>query len=176
MIVAVGSKNPVKVEGVRRAFEKFFENVEAIGVEVSSGVRNQPFGHETIEGAINRAKNAFRDGFDFSVGVEAGLFEFSHTITGFIDFQVACVYDGSRYTLGFGPGFEYPPKVIDGVLSGGEVGKVMTDLTGIDDLGKKFGAIGFLTKKHVVRRDLTEIAVTMALIPWVNKKLYGIEP
>ena len=59
---------------------------------------------------------------------------------------------------------------------GREVGKVMTDLTGIDDLGKKFGAIGFLTKKHVVRRDLTEIAVTMALIPWVNKKLYGIEP
>ena len=49
-------------------------------------------------------------------------------------------------------------------------------LTGIESLGKKYGAIGFLTGKRVVRRDLTEIAVIMALIPWVNRKLYGMVP
>lgn len=176
MRVAVGSKNPVKIEGVERAFSKFFGDVEVVGVEVSSNVSSQPFNEETIIGAINRAKNAYSKDFDFSVGVEAGLFEFPHTITGYIDFQVACIYDGKRYTLGFGPGFEYPPKVIEQVLQGKEVGEVMETLTGIESLGKKHGAIGFLTGKHVVRNDLTEIAVTMALIPWINRKLYGMEP
>lgn len=176
MMVAVGSKNPAKIEGVRRAFIKFFGGVEVIGIKVDSGVENQPFNNETIAGAVNRAKNAYSDKFDFSVGIEAGLFKFPSTLTGYIDFQVACIYDGKKYTIGFGPGFEYPPTVVKEVVYGREVGKVMEKITGIDNLGKKHGAIGYLTKKKVVRRDLTEIATTMALIPWVNSKLYGIEP
>ncbi|AKG91117.1 inosine/xanthosine triphosphatase [Geoglobus ahangari] len=176
MRVIVGSKNPAKVAGVKRAFSSFFGDVEVESTEAESGVGNQPFNGETILGAVNRARNAYRKGFDFSVGVEAGLFEFPHTLTGYVDFQVACVYDGERHTLGFGPGFEYPPQVVRDVLSGREVGEVMAELTGIENLGKRFGAIGFLTGKRVVRSDLTEIAVTMALIPWVNRDLYGIEP
>lgn len=176
MRIAVGSKNPAKVNGVKRAFSRFFEAVEVVGCEVNSNVSDQPFNEETITGAVNRAKNAYSKEFDFSVGVEAGLFEFPHTLTGYIDFQVACIYDGERYTVGFGPGFEYPPMVIRDVLSGREVGEVMAELTGIVNLGRKFGAIGFLTRKQVVRSDLTEIAVTMALIPWINQNLYGIEP
>ena len=125
---------------------------------------------------MNRAKNAYSEEFDFSVGVEAGLFEFPHTLTGYIDFQVACIYDGEHYTIGFGPGFEYPPEVVRQVLEGKEVGKVMERLTGIESLGRKHGAIGFLTGNRVIRRDLTEIAVTMALIPWINRRLYGMEP
>ncbi|WP_457591513.1 inosine/xanthosine triphosphatase [Geoglobus sp.] len=176
MRVVVGSKNPVKVNGVERAFSRFFGEVVVVGREVSSGVSDQPFNNETVVGAVNRAKNAYSEEFDFSVGVEAGLFEFPHTLTGYIDFQVACIYDGEHYTIGFGPGFEYPPEVVRQVLEGKEVGKVMERLTGIESLGRKHGAIGFLTGKRVIRRDLTEIAVTMALIPWINRRLYGMEP
>ena len=174
MKVVVGTKNPAKVKGVERAFKKFFEEVEVLAKAVSSGVSQQPFDDETVVGAINRAKNSYSDEFDFSVGIEAGLFRVKNSLTGFVDFQVACIYNGEKFTLGFGPGFEYPKRVIDEVLKGREVGDVMDEISGVKNLGEKMGAIGFLTKKRVERSDLTEIAVTMALIPWINTELYEI--
>ena len=174
MKVAAGTKNPAKVEGIERAFKKFFGNVEVISKSVSPDVSPQPFNHETVLGAINRAKKAYSEEFDFSVGVEAGLFKVGSTLSGFVDFQVACVYDGKRFTLGFGPGFEYPRRVVGEVLKGREVGEVMDEVSGIKNLGEKMGAIGFLTKNKIKRRDLTEIAVTMALIPWINRELYEL--
>ena len=171
MKVAVGSTNPTKVEGVRLAFESYFKDVKVFPREVDSGVRPQPIGDEVIEGAINRAKNAYGD-CDFSVGVEAGLFPMKGTITGYVDFQVAVVYDGKRHSIGFGPGFEFPPFVVERALKGEEVGMVMSEFTGIRDIGKKIGAIHYLTKGKVSRVELTKIAVTMALIPWINGELY----
>ena len=173
--VAVGSKNPTKVEGVRLAFERFFDEVEVVAKEVDSGVPSQPFNYDVIRGAMNRAIRAFEDGCDFSVGVEAGLFEIENTLTGFMDFQVAVVYDGKLFTIGFGPGFEFPPKVVREALKGREVGKVMEELTGIKEIGRKFGAIHYLTKGEISRIELTRLAVTMALIPRLNGKLYGLE-
>ena len=172
MKVAVGSTNPLKVEGVKRAFLQYFDDVEVEGFKVESGVKDQPFNVEVVRGAMNRAFNAYRESYDFSVGVEAGLFSMKNTITGFLDFQVAVIYDGRKMSIGFGPGFEYPPMVVESVLGGYEVGKIMEKITGIRSIGKKYGAIHFLTKGKISRVDLTKIAVTMALIPWINKKLY----
>src|SRR5579875_3394940 len=56
VLVAVGSSNGVKIRAAREAFEKFFE-CEVKGVDVKSGVSQQPFGEETFEGAKNRAMN-----------------------------------------------------------------------------------------------------------------------
>ncbi|AEA47888.1 inosine/xanthosine triphosphatase [Archaeoglobus veneficus] len=172
MKVVVGSRNPAKIEGVKLAFSRFFYDVEVVGKHVSSGVADQPFDGETVKGAINRAINAYSGEFDFSVGIEAGLFRLKNTATGYLDFQVAAVYNGSRVTIGFGPGFEYPPAVVSEVLKGREVGDVMDEITGIERLGEKQGAIGYLTKGAVTRSELTRIAVTMALIPWINPDLY----
>ena len=171
MRVVVGSTNPTKVEGVRRAFETFFKDVEVISRGVSSGVSSQPIDDEVIEGAINRALNAYGN-CDFSVGVEAGLFKKSGTITGYVDFQVAVIYDGGKFSIGFGPGFEFPPFVVERALRGVEVGVVMGEVTGVRDVGRRTGAIYYLTKGAISRVDLTRIAVIMALIPWLNSKLY----
>lgn len=170
--IVVGSKNPVKVEGVRQAFAQYFDPVEVDSKEVDSGVGNQPLNNDSIKGAMNRALRAYSDEFDFSVGVEAGLFSFKNTITGFIDFQVAAIYNGSRMSIGFGPGFEYPPFVVEKVLKGREVGEVMDEFTGIKNLGEKTGAIYFLTKGKISRIELTRLSVTTALIPWINEKYY----
>ena len=62
--------------------------------------------------------------------------------------------------------------VLESVFYGKEVGDAMETLTGIENLGKKHGAIGFLTKNTITRSMLSEIAVTMALIPWINRELY----
>jgi len=172
MRVVVGSENPTKVEGVRLAFEQFFDDVEVVPKSVDSGVPPQPFNYDVIRGAMNRAIRAFEEDCDFSVGVEAGLFEIENTLTGFMDFQVAVIYDGTRYTIGFGPGFEFPRKVVKEALRGREVGKVMEELTGIREIGRRFGAIHYLTKGAVSRIELTRLAVTMALIPWINEDLY----
>mgnify|MGYP003872459767 CR=1 FL=1 len=172
MKINVGSENPAKVEGVKLAFEQFFNEVTIQPKPVVSGVPSQPFDVEVIEGAINRAIKAY-DSCDFSVGVEAGFFKTKRTITGYVDFQVAAIYNGERFTLGFGPGFEFPPLVVERVLNEKtEAGKVMSELTGIRDIGKKLGAVHYLTKGVITRIELTRLCVTMALIPFLNPGFY----
>ena len=71
--------------------EKIYVDIEVSSIDVDSGVPDQPFGlDETIKGAINRAKNAFSDEFDLSVGIESGLMETPNSITGYIDLTVVC--------------------------------------------------------------------------------------
>ncbi|HEY3423120.1 MAG TPA: inosine/xanthosine triphosphatase [Methanocellaceae archaeon] len=169
MRIAVGSLNPVKIKAAENAFRRVFGDVTVEGKDVSSGVPSQPFGMDTVQGAINRAKVAYSSGYDYGVGIEAGLFE----VQGFmLDLQYCAVYDGSWLTLGCGSGFEYPPTVLTEVLAGKEVGEVMSRVAGVDDLGKKSGAIGFLSKGMLDRTALTEQGVFMALIPRINKELY----
>ncbi|WP_456468798.1 inosine/xanthosine triphosphatase [Archaeoglobus sp.] len=172
MKVVVGSTNPTKVEGAKLAFEQYFEDVEVESVEIKTTVSPQPFDDDTIKGAIERAVKCYSAEFDFSVGIEAGLFRFEGTISGYIDFQVAAIYNGQVYTLGFGPGFEYPKSVVDEVMKGKEVGEVMSRLSGIENLGRKVGAVHYLSKGKISRSELSRLAVTMALIPWLNRELY----
>jgi inosine/xanthosine triphosphatase len=169
MRIAVGSLNPVKIKAAENVFGRVFGPTVAEGKDVGSGVPSQPFGMDTVQGAINRAKAAFSKDYDYGVGIEAGLFE----VQGYmLDLQYCAVYDGSWLTLGCGSGFEYPPTVLNEVLAGKEVGEVMSRVAGVDDLGKKSGAIGFLSKGMLDRTALTEQGVFMALIPRINKELY----
>ncbi|MDK2876836.1 MAG: inosine/xanthosine triphosphatase [Archaeoglobaceae archaeon] len=173
MRVAVGSKNPTKIEGTKLAFQHFFKDVEVVGINVETRFK-QPFNEETITGAIERALKSYSEDFDFSVGIEAGLIAVNKTLTGYMDFQVAVVYNGKRFTIGFGPGFEYPREVVEKALKGIEVGKTMEKISGIENLGKKFGAVHYLSKGAISRVELSRIAVTMALIPWLNTNLYDL--
>jgi inosine/xanthosine triphosphatase len=174
MKVAVGSNNPVKVNAVKNVFGRIYENVSVEPRKVGSGVPAQPFGSETVQGAMNRAKNAYKSGdFDYGVGIEAGLSD----VEGYIlDVQFCAIYDSHSTTLGCGSGFEYPPDVIAEVLAGKEVGDAMSAVSGIEDLGKKMGAIGYLSHGLLDRTQLTEQAVLMALIPRINPRLYYRNP
>ncbi|MGC9516570.1 MAG: inosine/xanthosine triphosphatase [Methanomicrobiales archaeon] len=173
MKVVVGSKNPVKVKATKNVLEKLYGELEVDSADVDSGVPSQPFGiDETIQGAINRAKNAYHPDYDLSVGIESGLMETPHTITGYIDLQWCAIYDGEKVTIGVSAGFEYPPTVIEQVLNGKEVGQVMDEVTGVDDLGKKTGAISYFTKGLLDRTGNTEQCVLMAIIPKISTKLY----
>lgn len=170
MRVAVGSTNPVKVKAAENVFRRVYGDVQVEGVEVSSGVPAQPFGQETVSGAINRAKSAYApEKYDLGVGIEAGLFEVNEFT---LDLQYCAIYDGEWLTLGCGSGFEYPPVVLDEVLAGKEVGEIMSRVAGIENLGEKQGAIGFLSKGMLDRTKLTEQSVFMALIPRMNPGLY----
>ncbi len=173
MKVIVGSKNPVKIKATRNVLEKIYGNVEVTGKDVDSEVPDQPFGiNETIKGAVNRAKNAYSDDLDLSVGIESGLMETPGPITGYIDLQWCAIFDGEKITLGVSAGFEYPPEVIEEVLKGKEVGHVMDKVTGVDNLGQKTGAVSYLSKGLLDRTENTEQCVLTAMIPRMNEGIY----
>ncbi len=175
MRIAVGSTNPTKVKAVERVMTRIYGDVEVLGVEVESGVPDQPIGIEEIaRGAINRAKKALETGVDLGVGIEAGIYPFPGTLTGYLDVQVcAVVSPDGRITMGHGPGFEYPPVVIERILNEGvEAGVAMGQLVKDPELKRKVGAIGVLSKGLLTRTELNEMAVLMAMIPRLNQELF----
>jgi len=172
--VAVGSTNKVKVDAVRSIFTQVFGLVDVVSVEPEHAVERQPMEDRVVEGAIERAKNAIgKAGADFGVGIEAGLF-FNRRLGRYLDVQYCAVIDaGGRLTVGHGPGFEYPPSVVESVLRGGTVGDTMSSITGIEGIGHKQGSIGYLSDGLIDRTRLTEVAVLMALVPRIRTELYS---
>jgi inosine/xanthosine triphosphatase len=171
--VHVGSTNPVKVRAARQVFRDVFREVRVKGVKVFSEVEEQPFEGDAIRGAANRARAALQD-VDFGVGVEAGLF-WSEEANAYLDVQWCAVVDKRDVvTYGHGPGFAYPAEVLRRVKEGATVGTAMEALTGVRDIGRRMGAIGYLTKGRWNRTELTKTAVLAALVPRIRRDLYFV--
>lgn len=178
MIVAVGSANKGKLEAVRAAFGYYFKGAEVKGMAVDSGVSGQPTSlEEIVNGAKNRARNAFESvKCDFAVGIEAGIFPFPETASGYMDTGCCVIYDGQEFYIGCSPLFEYPKKAVEKVLNEGkEIAEVFKELYSETDHHKGGqGAVGFLSKGAMPRTKFVEAAVTMALLRIVNKEAYGV--
>ncbi len=171
LVVHVGTDNPVKVRAVRRVLADVFDRVRVKPVPVSTGVPEQPVDQQAAVGAMNRARAALGEG-DFGVGIEAGLL-WDASVGDYLDVQYCAVVDrAGRVTLGHGPGFEYPPSVIARVKAGKTVSQAMGELTGVKEIGSKYGAIGYLTERRMDRDTLTEAAVLMAMVPRIRRDLY----
>jgi len=172
LVVRVGSTNRVKVAATRAAFSKIFRRAAVRGVVVGSEVSAQPVEEETMDGAIARARAAIRDA-DFGVGIEAGLF-WNEAAKDYFDVQYCAIIDKrGTVTLGHGPGFRYPPSAIAEVKKGITVGEAMERLSGVRNIGRRMGAVGWLSKGSMDRTWLTESAVLMALIPRIRRELYS---
>lgn len=174
--IVVGSDNPVKVEAVRHAARRLYGEADVRGFAVDSGVPAQPFEAQTWEGARTRARLALAawPEADFGVGVEAGLFDVPEA-GGLLDVQACVVLDhAGRLTYGQGPGFGYPPAIVARLRAGESVGDVVGDLAAEPDVGRKGGAVGWLSRGHLTRTSLTEPAVLMAFLPRMRAELYGL--
>ncbi|HEV8594205.1 MAG TPA: inosine/xanthosine triphosphatase [Thermoplasmata archaeon] len=171
LAVRVGSANPVKVAAVEAIFGKAFPKVRVRSVKVDSKVRAQPYEQETAAGAIARARAAIGSA-DYGVGIEAGLF-WDDAAQDYLDVQYCAIVDKrDLLSVGHGPGFRHPPAILAAVRRGKTVGEAMEELTGIKDVGQKLGAIGWLSAGAMDRRELTESAVLMALVPRIRRDLY----
>jgi inosine/xanthosine triphosphatase len=200
MLVSIGSRSIPKIIAITRAFSYYPElwieksdsieyvimpkevrKEEGIGegnkIDNFSNVSQNPLTlKETIEGAKNRSKNAYefvlkeRGECAFGVGIEAGMYPVDEVDTKYMDSSICSIYDGEKYYIGFSPSFEYPQKVVDRVLKGEELG-IMTDVFGNTAKGRR-GAIGALTKDRVMRDELEEYAVIMALNKIANKEMF----
>jgi inosine/xanthosine triphosphatase len=170
MKVVVGSPNPVKIGAVVDAFSKYYE-VEVFSVDAGSGVKAFPDTEELIyRGAINRAKEAYRDGFDYSVGIEGGVVLFEGH---WFDRSYVAVYDGDKMGIGSSACYEIPDSLVEGIDSTtDESKKIIDESVGVEDVFTKQGVIGVLTRGEINRRGLLADAVVCALTPFLNPDYY----
>ena len=73
--VVIASKNPVKINATKKAFERVFNNqIEFEGFSADSLVSDQPMNNlETLTGAMNRLKNIQHLKADYFVSIEGGV-------------------------------------------------------------------------------------------------------
>ena len=181
----VGSTNPPKLEGVRAALTPFSRDVTIRGVEVESGVPDQPLGfEELVEGARNRAESARRGGeCDLGVGYEDGLVAIpgpSGSSSGsWFNIGCAAVSDGVRISLGLSSGFAYPPACWQrAVAERLPIGALFDRFWDRHREGApvpaqlSIGNVGKLTGGALTRAEYTRHAVVCALVPFLHPDLY----
>lgn len=174
MTVIVASTNPAKILAVRRAFEAaFLARVETQGVAVDSGVAEQPLSdEETFRGARNRARNArqARPDADYWVGIEGGI---EDTAKGMDAFGWAYVCAADRESQARSATFPLPPAVVRRIKAGDELGPVMDELFNQKESKKQGGAVGLLTNGLITRDALYAQPLIMALIPFLQPRLWS---
>ena len=175
MKVLIGTKNPGKIEGATKAFKRYFEDAEVIGIPVSSDVNDQPFDEEVLTGARNRVKNVKNYAkennieADFYVAIEGGITTSLGTI---IELNIAVVEDKDGFqSVGTSQGFPIPEKYMDDIKTT-DFGTVMDKILNGNGLSKGKGGIGILTHDQVSRIDITENAFIMALTSHTNGNIW----
>lgn len=175
MKILMGTKNPGKIEGAKKAFEEYFENIEIEGIAVPSEVNDQPIDNEIFLGAKNRVKNlklyAKENNLeaDFYIASEAGIINFDGD---WVDINTAIIESKDGFqTIGTSQGFQIPERYMPEIKET-ELGKVMDKIFDGDNLGKGKGGISRLTKDVVSRIELTKNAFVMALIGHINGDIW----
>lgn len=172
MKIVVASKNPVKMNATRLGFASFFNEIEVAGIEVDSEVSDQPkTNEETLQGAINRVKNAklAEADADYWLGIEGGLEWQGDTLTAFAWIVIS---NGKGTGKSRTTSFELPVKVQELITQGYELGHANDVLFQQNNSKQKSGAVGILTNDVIDRTELYKQAVQLALIPFLNPDLY----
>lgn len=185
VVFALGSKNPSKKDGLEKAAKKLFRNFQIKALRVKSAISEQPFGEETVQGAINRAKSAyFATAADYGIGFESGIFQMGegnhHDIifrrqsdeicrSLHFDIAVCAIFDGETTTLGNSMGFQMPPRALKLLSGRKDLGSVMEELSGIEKIGYKKGAIHYLSAGILDRQMMNEQAFLCAMIPRISE-------
>lgn len=175
MKVLIGTKNPGKIKGATLALEKYYKNIEIVGVAVPSDVSEQPLNIDTYKGAENRVnhlieyakKNNIKA--DLFMAVESGMV---NTFNDWAITNIAIIKD-SRGNKSFGTSasFPVPQRLVKSIIET-DLGKVMDKLFTKDNLHNGTGGVGLLTHGVITRVDLTMQAFVMALTKFVNNEIW----
>lgn len=151
MKIIIGSMNPAKITAVKNSFT---HEDEIIALDISSGVREQPFSdEETIKGAINRAIGALNQGNgDIGIGLEGGVQETSYGL--FICNWGALVSNEGEPIIAGGARIPLPEEVAIRLRAGEELGPVMEDYAKKKNVRKQEGAVGIFTNGLVNRSEM----------------------
>jgi len=177
MKINIGSLNGTKVQAVTEVLHDYpiFKGVKIVPTQVEVELYGHPKSlEETIQGAMDRAKQAFRD-CDYAFGLEGGLMTAPHTKTGFMEVTACAIYDGRQYCLGLSPAFEWPKSVTNFIVKDGMDGSQALKKAGFTDhekIGAAHGGIWYLTKQRMDRKEYMKPAITMSLIQLENPEHY----
>ncbi|WP_299089222.1 DUF84 family protein [uncultured Metabacillus sp.] len=153
MKIAIGTKNPTKVNAVQAAFASYLPG-EFRSIDVPSHVSAQPLtDDETMTGAINRAKNAL-DAVeaDIGVGLEGGLIKTKHGY--FLCNWGALICKELQPIVAGGARIIVPEEIGKEVFNGTELGDVMDQYVKIHNVRHHQGAIGIFTNGIVDRTEM----------------------
>lgn len=164
--VVSATKNPAKIRAILHAFEQIFGEgtCEVVPVAVDSGVPEQPLGDEqTRTGARQRVINAraAQPDADFWVAIEAGIDNDS-------TYSWVVIESPEQHGEARSATLPLPAKILAQVHAGEALGPVMSSWTGIDEIGRKEGAIGIFTGGALTRSSVYHQAVILALSPFHN--------
>jgi inosine/xanthosine triphosphatase len=171
--VAVGSTNPVKIAAVRAIVEQVWPEVAVLAVDTNSGISAMPMSDaECLTGARNRALAA-REALaaDLGVGLEGGV---NPEPAGLMLLGWVAIVDSfGREGVAATARLPLPSAIARRVNGGEELGLVMGELLGQDNVKQKGGAVGALTAGLIPRQEAFAIAVAYALAPFVSPEFYG---
>lgn len=171
--IVVGSKNPVKIQAAKQAFETNFDayEVNVLGIDAPSGVSAQPMTQEeTSQGAANRVANLLENNdADYYIAYEGGVDVFED---GPRTFAVICISDGKSQWFGQTATLPLPINVYQELLRGEELGDAMDRLFDTKNIKQRGGAIGQLTKEKETRASIYTSATLLALAPFNYPDLF----
>lgn len=150
--IAVGSTNPVKLAAVEEEVAGFLSQVEVVGVEIDSGVKEQPMSdEETRRGAEERARKAREKvAADVGIGLEGGVYKHKGEVWN----TVWCVVTSSKEVIPVsGVRFKLPAKIARKIMKGNELGPIMDKFLGRKDVKKQEGMLGVVTDGWVKRKE-----------------------
>lgn len=175
MKILIGTNNPGKIEGARQAFEKFYKDVEVIGIPVSSDVGDEPLNDEIYKGASNRVNNLIKYAkeknvdADFFIGIESGI---TNKLGKWCIIQIAVIKDKTGYeSFGTSSAFPVPEKYVDDIINT-DLGIVMDKIFKCNGLKNGKGGIAHLTQNNITRYDFTREAFIMALTQFINGDIW----
>lgn len=174
MKVVITSKNPVKVDAVKSAFEIVLDGkLDFEDLDVSSDVDEQPFNEETtLSGAYNRIDNAKHlIKAEFYVAIESGVVDRDGELG---VFSWVVVENNGLFGKARSSEFYLPAKMKELLDRGLTLGQAGDSVFGGKDTNKKGGTVSFLTKGSVTREQVTCETVKLALIPFISKEFYSI--
>ena len=171
MKILIGTKNPEKIQGAKEAFENYFNDIEVIGIPVSSDVSDEPVDLDIYQGAKNRVDNLMKYAkennieAEYYLGVESGI---TNLLGKWMIINVAVIKNKDGYeSWGTSPAFPVPDKYVDEIIKT-DLGQVMDRIFKQNDLRSSKGGISFLTNGVLDRIELTRDAFIMALTSHIN--------
>lgn len=152
MRVAVGSKNPAKINAVKEAFKEY--QYEIISVDAESGVSEQPMSdEETIKGAVNRAIQAAELGdAEIGIGLEGGVQQTPYGLM--LCNWGALAAKGMEPIIAGGARLPLPDEIAQQLLMGAELGPVMDEYAKKQNVRKNEGAVGIFTNGQINRSEM----------------------
>lgn len=175
MNILIGTKNKGKIEGAKKAFERYFNDVKIEGISVESEVADQPVNDEILQGARNRVKNLKKYAeennleADFFVAMESGITDKFGTWL-----NLTTVYIENKDeegAVGFGPAYPIPARYIEEIKEK-ELSYVLAELFETKEIKAPQGGISQLSHGQVTRIDLAEQAFLMALTYFINGEIW----